>query len=137
MKTESEIITAEQLRLSPLGGRIWRVVPGKLWKGFFSRYTTVKHKGKSVRAVVLALPTPMELFPVGEPDTHFFERVSITSDMVGRQVLLFGKAEIKTQKYKTVTPKQRQNLEALARMGGKALIIRDTPGGLEYEEVKG
>lgn len=136
--TEKEIITQEQLRLSPEGGRLWRTIPGKLWKGFFVERTQVQHKGKLVPGVVLACPYVYELFPVGEPDCHLYKPVIITPEMLGSQFLQFGKAEIKTLKYKTVTKKQRENLQVIARKGGIALIIREMPGGyLSYEEVMG
>ena len=127
--TERDIINKLQIELSASGGRLWRTAPGLLWKG--------KCIQKSKRGVVLYQPTPMKLFPIGEPDCHFYRSVTITQDMVGKTILTFGKAEIKTLAYPKLTKAQTENLAVIARKGGEALIIRETKdGGYTVEEVK-
>lgn len=127
--TEKEIIKNHLLPIiQAAGGRIWRTAPGTLWKGF------LRSLKKGV--AILEKVTPMKLFQVGEPDCHFFEQVKITPEMVGKKILRFGKAEIKTLGYKKVTVAQRRKLEFIARKGGRALIVFETKYGIEIEEIK-
>ena len=142
--TEAEIIAAERLRLSPEGWRFWRTVPGTLWKGHLLRRNIKPHLlamigiKPCVFNALLESPTPVKLSPPGEPDLHLARPVTITPDMVGQTILQFGKAEVKTEKYKTVTKEQRENLKTVARMGGCAFIIRGhADGSRTWEEVRG
>lgn len=132
---ELDVFLKLTTKFQALGGRIWRTIPGKLWKGFFKGITKAVHKKKTVNAAILALPSVNELFPAGEPDCHFYTQQKITQDMVGEKVLLFGKLEIKTQAYKKLTKDQIRNLMVIHKKGGLALVVTEQKDGSLLEET--
>ena len=101
-------------------GTLFRANVGQGWTGKVQRM----HMTPDTNTILLVNPRPFSTgLPVGFPDLFGFVPVTITPDMVGRQVAVFAAVEVK-QKTGRVSVKQRDMLAFLQRQGARAGIAR-------------
>lgn len=101
-------------------GTLFRANVGQGWTGKVQRM----HLTPDTNTILLINPRPFSTgLPVGFPDLFGFVPVTITPDMVGRQVAVFAAVEVK-QKTGRVSVKQRDMLAFLQRQGARAGIAR-------------
>lgn len=101
-------------------GTLFRANVGQGWTG------KVRHMRMTpdTNTILLVNPRPFSTgLPVGFPDLFGFVPVTITPDMVGRQVAVFAAVEVK-QKTGRISVKQRDMLAFLQRQGARAGIAR-------------
>jgi hypothetical protein len=58
----------------------------------------------------------------------------VTLEDVGRTLAIFTAAEVKTDAYQTVTPDQRNFLDAVVRAGGLGFVVREDGDGVRVVE---
>lgn len=101
-------------------GTLFRANVGQGWTGKVQRM----HMTPDTNTIMIVNPRPFSTgLPVGFPDLFGFVPVTITPDMVGRQVAVFAAVEVK-QKTGRVSVKQRDMLAFLQRQGARAGIAR-------------
>ena len=101
-------------------GTLFRANVGQGWTGKVQRM----HMTPDTNTILLVNPRPFSTgLPVGFPDLFGFVPVTITPDMVGRQVAVFAAVEVK-QKTGRISVKQRDMLAFLQRQGARAGIAR-------------
>lgn len=109
---ETELQQRIRLAVGALPGfRVWRNNSGKL------------PDPRTGRWVQFGVASP------GGSDLIGYRTITITPDMVGRQVAVFTAIEIKTATGRA-TPEQRRFIEHIARAGGIAAIVRTTAEAL-------
>ncbi len=59
---------------------------------------------------------------------------TVTAEDVGRTLAIFTAAECKTDGYKTLTPDQRNFLDAVVRAGGLGFVVREDGDGVRVVE---
>lgn len=101
-------------------GTLFRANVGQGWTGKVQRM----HMTPDTNTIMIVNPRPFSTgLPVGFPDLFGFVPVTITPDMVGRQVAVFAAVEVK-QKTGRISVKQRDMLAFLQRQGARAGIAR-------------
>lgn len=101
-------------------GTLFRANVGQGWAGKGQRM----HLTPDTNTILLVNPRPFSTgLPVGFPDLFGFVPVTITPDMVGRQVAVFAAVEVK-QKTGRVSAKQRDMMAFLQKHGARAGVAR-------------
>ena len=101
-------------------GTLFRANVGQGWTGKVQRM----HLTPDTNTILLINPRPFSTgLPVGFPDLFGFVPVTITPDMVGRQVAVFAAVEVK-QKHGRVSSRQQAMLGFLQAQGARAGIAR-------------
>lgn len=101
-------------------GTLFRANVGQGWAGKVQRM----HLTPDTNTILLVNPRPFSTgLPVGFPDLFGFVPVTITPDMVGRQVAVFAAVEVK-QKHGRVSSRQQAMLGFLQAQGARAGVAR-------------
>ena len=101
-------------------GTLFRANVGRGWTGEVQRM----HLTPDTNTILLINPRPFSTgLPVGFPDLFGFVPVTITPDMVGRQVAVFAAVEVK-QKHGRVSSRQQAMLGFLQEQGALAGVAR-------------
>ena len=99
-------------------GTLFRANVGRGWTGDVQQMNLTSRTNQ----LVISNPRPFNTgLPVGFPDLFGFVPVTITPDMVGRQVAVFAAVEVK-QKTGRISVKQWDMIEFLQQHGARAGI---------------
>lgn len=114
--TELALRRLVQRAVSRLGARMFRVNVGMAWVG--------KIRSKTMNSVILDEVRPIRTGLVtGNSDLIGWTTVTVTSEMVGKQIAVMSAIELKTGKLK-ITREQQIFLDAVRRAGGIAIVAR-------------
>lgn len=109
--------------------RIFRNNTGMAWQG-------VKDKSSTPQRLVLLNPRPVKFgLQTGSSDYIFMKRVTITPDMVGKQIAQFGALEFKKPKSGRPTQEQISFVQTVLRMGGLAGFSRSLEDSKTIAEI--
>lgn len=124
MSTGTALMNRVLLALSSAGLSVWRNSTAVGWGGkSFSLRPGETYTAKGgERVVVDARPIKAGLCP-GSSDIIGFKTVTITSDMVGRRIAVFGAWEVKSGSGRP-TQEQKQFVSHVAEGGGIASVVR-------------
>ncbi len=114
--TEQSLRKQVQLACSRLGARLFRVNTGRAWAG------KARPDPRGGVYIQDAYPIRMGL-ATGGSDLIGWTLVTVTPEMVGREVALFTAVELKTGRV-PVTREQQTFLAAVVRAGGLAGVAR-------------
>lgn len=127
---EKSILNKMQLLASKLGHRLFRNNTGMAWQGQVQRIDAT--------TIMVRNATPIKFgLAVGSGDLIGGVPVVITSDMVGRTVLVFTNYEAKCNATRA-TKEQRNFHDMVISLGGISMIERFTSDGIEgnqYAEI--
>lgn len=124
MTTESSIQKAVQIMASKLGMRLFRNNVGKFYTGRHSRITKPTQFILMPGDVLIRSAYPVSAgLCEGSSDLIGFTPITITPDMVGKQVSVFTALEVKTQSGRT-TKEQENFIKVVQQAGGIARVIR-------------
>lgn len=131
MSAKHELIVKKvQLQWTREGrGRLFKNDNGKAWRGRITEERIID--GRKVLELFGAVLIKYGLFP-GSSDLIGWDLITY-----GEQVApVFCAVEVKTRGYGRVTDEQRNWLDAVARMGGRAYVARedDSEAGYKLEE---
>ena len=137
-QAETSVLRRLQLRVSPLGWRLFRNLVGGAWMGRVTEERTLDNHGKPLRMVELINAVRVTTgLGTGSSDSVGWRPVVITAEMVGTTMAQFVAAEIKTLGYKRVTDQQANFLQQVADAGGLAMIVKEREDGeIDIVEVK-
>lgn len=123
MKKEHDLQNEIRLHVSKHQlGTLFRANVGRGWTGDAQRMNLTTN----TNTLVLVNPRPFSTgLPMGFPDLFGFVPVTITPDMVGKQIAVFAAVEVK-QKSGRISMKQRDMLAFLQQHGARAGIARST-----------
>jgi hypothetical protein len=113
---EQHLRNAVLTAISGLGARLFRVNTGLAWIG------NVEHLGPDTVYIRNARPIHMGLVKGGS-DLIGWIPVTVTPDMVGERIAVFGAIELKMGR-QTTTTEQDQFLSAVSAAGGAATVAR-------------
>lgn len=128
---ETNLLKRLQIKVSPLGWRLFRNLVGGAWMGRVTEEYSLPQKGKPplhVVELVAAYRVTVGL-GIGSSDAVGWRTVMITEDMVGKPMAQFVAAELKTLKYRKATEEQVNFLHQVADAGGLAMIVNEMPEG--------
>lgn len=112
-------------------GRIFKNDNGKAWRGRITDERVVG--GKKTIELFCAVMIKYGLFP-GSSDLigwEFAEYIDASGEPV--TVPIFCAIEVKTTGYKRINEEQQNWLNAIARMGGRAYVARESADGYELK----
>lgn len=108
MSQPEKVIINRILSTLPENKRLFRINSGMGWTGKFLL--------KDRRRGVIENPRPLHAAPKGWPDLCGWETITVTPDMVGRQLAIFVGEEVKATG--RLSREQKKFKELLERMGG-------------------
>lgn len=137
-QAETSVLRRLQIKVSPLGWRLFRNLVGGAWMGQVTEERTLDNKGKPLHMVELINAYRVKIgLGTGSSDAVGWRPVVVTQDMVGQTIAQFVAAELKTLGYKKVTDEQTNFLQQVADAGGLAMVVREGKDGeIEITEVK-
>jgi len=122
---EKQLLNEFTIKISHLGGRVFRPNVGRAWVGKTSGPVTQMFKTHlNPGDLVIREARPFHAgFPKGSSDLIGWIPVEITKEMVGSTLAVFSAFEVKTGKVRT-TKEQQQFIDTVNRSGGIATITR-------------
>lgn len=134
MSESSKVTPLALVEFTRRGSRLFRNFVGGAWVGKLIAEGVGWVKLKGARQIKAGLHT-------GSSDLIGWTPHTVGPDDVGRTLAIFTAAECKTDGYKTLTPDQRNFLDAVVRAGGLGFVVREDGDGVRVvewpEEVAG
>lgn len=139
-QSETSVFKKLQIRISPIGYRLFRNLVGGAWMGRVTEEYMIRDekKDRSMKVIELADAYHVKTgLGTGSSDAVGWRPLVITKDMVGKTIAQFLAAEIKTLSYKKITEEQLNFLHQVVDSGGLAWIVKEREDGeIEIQVVE-